>query len=96
MGAARSYDIAALIVEGTISTQLALEYHLQQNHFPPVPVAIVPQCIEAIEHAANEDWDHTITAPSGRDLSVSEWIDELHLQPFVEAWLATTEPDEEG
>ena len=86
MGSTQAYGWASMVAEGAIGLTLALESHLQFNHYPPVPTSIVPQCIEAIEHAAQEDWDHTITAPSGRELSVSEWIDELHLGPFVEAF----------
>ena len=32
-----------------LSLEAGLAYHLQANHYPPVPVAMVQPCIDAID-----------------------------------------------
>jgi len=53
----------------TIADELSLEaglaYHLQGNHYPPVPVAMVQPCIDAIDAYYEEDFDREINLPEG-------------------------------
>jgi hypothetical protein len=42
------------IAETEISFEQQIAWHLQGNHYPPIPTTMVQPCIEAI-HAYNED-----------------------------------------
>jgi len=48
-----------------LSLEAGLAYHLQANHYPPVPVAMVQPCIEAIDAYWEEDFDRAIEMPEG-------------------------------
>jgi len=48
-----------------LSIEAQLSYHLQANHYPPVPVSMVPVCIEAINAYWDDDTDKLITLPEG-------------------------------
>ena len=64
-------------------------YHLQNNLHPPVPLAMVETCIEAIEHANKEEWDSLITLPEGikykgeNTATVETIVDGHYLQDFI-------------
>jgi hypothetical protein len=72
----------------------ALEWHLQSNHFPPVPLDMVEPCLEAIELANSGDWNAGIPLPDGITWREGSWapawaiIEAHHLDPWVEeeAW----------
>jgi hypothetical protein len=89
------------IIEGEIIEELddALEevsdywklvaYHLQNNLHPPVPLAMVETCIEAISQAENENWDSLITLPEGikykgeSEATVETIVENHYLQDFI-------------
>jgi len=62
MGSNFAIDLAENI---DISLEQAIGYHLQGNHYPPVPLSMVPVCIQAIDFAHQEMWDETIEMPDG-------------------------------
>lgn len=68
----------------------ALAWHLQSNHYPPVPLAMIPACEEAIDHANTGDWDTLIQLPKGvfyrgdDKAPVSAIISQHHLDSFLE------------
>ena len=43
----------------------SLKFHLQANHYPPVPVTMVQPCIDAIDAYHDEDYDRQIELPDG-------------------------------
>ncbi len=43
----------------------AIGYHLQGNHYPPVPLIMVAPCIEAIDAYYEEDFNKEIEMPEG-------------------------------
>lgn len=43
----------------------ALLWHLQSNHYPPVPKSMIPVCKEAIDAANRGLWDDEIDLPDG-------------------------------
>jgi hypothetical protein len=59
MGYNTALDLADLDLE------VALGYHLQGNHYPPVPLSMVEPCIEAIDAYWDEDFDRAIEMPEG-------------------------------
>ena len=58
------YTTAVSLAED-VSLDTGIAYHLQSNHYPPVPVAMVQPCIEAIEAYQEEDFDRSISLPEG-------------------------------
>jgi hypothetical protein len=43
----------------------AIGYHLQGNHYPPVPLSMVQPCIDAIDAMHAEENDAPIALPEG-------------------------------
>jgi hypothetical protein len=72
-----------------IPLEQAIGYHLQGNHYPPVPLTMVEPCIEAIDAYYAEDYDLEIEMPEGVSYrgktTAPAWaiIEQHHLQ----AWL---------
>lgn len=61
MGAMRAMDIAE-----NFDLEEGITIHLRTNHYPPVPIEMLPTCIEAIDAVNSEsDWDKLITLPDG-------------------------------
>jgi hypothetical protein len=55
----------ALDLADELSLEAGLAIHLQANHYPPVPVAMVQPCIDAIDAYYDEDYGREITLPEG-------------------------------
>ena len=61
MGALQAMDIAE-----NFDLEEGIKIHLRTNHYPAVPIEMVPTCIEAIDAVNSEgDWDKLITLPTG-------------------------------
>jgi hypothetical protein len=60
MGYMTSLDLAE-----NVSIDAGLAYHLQANHYPPVPVSMVDACIASIEAYQEEDYHREIDLPEG-------------------------------
>jgi len=79
-----------------LSLEAGLAYHLQANHYPPVPVAMVDACIEAIDAYYEEDYSRQINLPEGvlwrgqESCPASAIVDAHHL----DAWLPQENYDE--
>jgi hypothetical protein len=58
------YNTAVSLSE-ELDLEVALGYHLQGNHYPPVPLSMVAPCIEAIDAYYDEDYDKLIEMPEG-------------------------------
>jgi hypothetical protein len=88
------------LADTTLDLETQLAYHLQGNHYPPIPKIMIQPCIEAIDAAYDEDWDRKINLPcDGVDkdgepfqitwkgntwTTASMLIDHAHLQWFIE------------
>lgn len=85
MGRMQAEDMKDLM-----SLDQALSWHLQSNHYPPVPLTMLPLCKEAIEHANVDDWDTLLKLPKGisykgsTKASVSAIVRQHHLETFLE------------
>ena len=62
MGMNTALDLAENI---DISLEQAIGYHLQGNHYPPVPLSMVQPCIEAIDAYHDNDAMREIEMPEG-------------------------------
>jgi hypothetical protein len=60
MGYTTAQDLA-----NELDLEVALGYHLQGNHYPPVPLSMVEPCIEAIDAYWDEDYNKLIEMPKG-------------------------------
>lgn len=65
MGNMQAMGYAGLVDDGTTGLTMALSAHLQSNHFPPVPLSMVPVCVEAIDLANQDDYDAMVDMPPG-------------------------------
>jgi hypothetical protein len=55
----------ALDLSNELDIEVAIGYHLQGNHYPPVPLSMVEPCIEAIDAFYDEDYNREIALPEG-------------------------------
>lgn len=66
-----------------------IAYHLQNNHYPAVPLSMVDICIEAIEKAELGEWDSLIKLPDGTQYkgedstTVEIIVESHHLHDFI-------------
>lgn len=78
-------------------------YHLQNNHYPPVPLNMVDTCLRAIEYANKGDYDTLIMLPEGTTYkgsthaSVEVIVESHHLHYFIKdkdrQIITVTDPD---
>ena len=79
----------ALALADDLSMEAGIAYHLQANHYPPVPVAMVQPCIDAIDAYWEEDYQRQIDLPKditwrGQNTAPASAIVEAH---HLDAWL---------
>ena len=55
----------ALDLAEELDLEVAIGYHLQGNHYPPVPLSMVQPCIDAIDTYYEEDYNRLIEMPEG-------------------------------
>lgn len=62
MGSNTALDLATNL---DLPLEKAIGYHLQGNHYPPVPLSMVKPCIEAIDAYHDNDAMREISMPIG-------------------------------
>jgi hypothetical protein len=88
MGYSTALDLAQ-----EFDLERSIGYHLQGNHYPPVPLSMVQPCIDAIDAYYDEDYRREIDLPQGvlwRG-QVTAPADAIIEQHHLNAWL----PEEE-
>jgi hypothetical protein len=60
MGSLQAREMA-----NTMSLEQALAWHLQANHYPPIPTSMVLPCSEAINAYWEDDLERAIALPEG-------------------------------
>jgi hypothetical protein len=69
----------------------AIAWHLESNHYPPVPSSMVPMCIAALDAVLAEEPDRRIDLPEGiafrGEPSAPAWavVEGHHLDAFLDA-----------
>jgi hypothetical protein len=86
MGSVTAIGLADSVLD--LETQLG--YHLQGNHYPPVPLSMVQPCIDAIDAYYDEDYNRYIAMPEGvfyKGMShapASAIVEQHHLEWFIQ------------
>jgi len=76
-------------VEEVSDTWKLVAYHLQNNHYPPIPLNMVDTCLRAIEYANEGDFNTIITLPEGtlykgaNTANVETIVESHHLHQFI-------------
>ena len=89
MGSLHAMEFSNMVEEGNISLEQTLEWHLTGNHYPPVPVSMVPVCLEAIRLCRLEKFDEMVELPKGiswkdqNSAPVYAIIEAHHLEHFI-------------
>lgn len=90
MGSRTASDIAESTRMGMLKLDIALEYHLTCNHYPPIPRSMIQPCKRAIQYANRGEWDHRIKLPKGISYKgsnlapVGAMIETHHLDRFLD------------
>lgn len=95
MGTMNAMGMAEAVQEGSLDLDTALVWHLSANHFPPISEAFLPVAKQAIDLANDDDWDTVLTMPNGRDSSVGEIVEGMHLSAFLAEQADDLEDDDE-
>ena len=79
----------ALDLSNELDIEVAIGYHLQGNHYPPVPLSMVEPCIEAIDAFYDEDYNREIALPEGISWrgQVTAPASAIIEQHHLDAWL---------
>ena len=78
------------ISQSDLTLEQKLDWHLQGNFYPPIPLSMVLPCIEAIELANQGYWSAEIKMPEGvyykgKDTApVSSMIEQHRLEAFID------------
>ncbi len=70
MGNSVAAGYADAIDQGLCSLDSALAAHLQSNHYPPLPMELVPVCVKAIKRIEYGSPDRRIQLPTGMRLAM--------------------------
>ena len=65
MGNMHATEFASMTKAGEISIDDALRWHLQANHYPPIPASMIEPCKKAIEACQEQDWHKPVELPEG-------------------------------
>lgn len=71
-----------------LTMEQALTWHLQVNHYPPVPKEMVPVCMEAIDAYWEDNLDKEVALPEGvffRGMPTAPARD-IIIQHHLDAW----------
>lgn len=90
MGNLQAQEFASMVEDEGLDLTTALEWHLTANHFPPLPLELVPVAVKVIDLANQEDWDAEVELPEGvtyKDRGtapVYACVEAWHLDAFLE------------
>ena len=77
----------ALKVLDLITLEGDLRWHLQNNHYPPVPDVMIPIALKAVVLCRNDQFNKTIEVPIehrlGWMLPAYMIVEIYHLEPYV-------------
>lgn len=87
MGSMQASEMAGQVTQGALSLCAAMDWHLQFNHYPPVPAAWSPVCIAVVERFNGGDTDLTYMVDNpvrdSETVEASKVVTVLHLDSFL-------------
>ena len=90
MGYGNALGMAEQVVNGLVSLENALHYHLTANHYPPFPAYMVTPAQQAIQLGNQGEWDQLVDLPEGvrhntygASVPAQVVIASLHLEVFL-------------
>jgi hypothetical protein len=89
MGSMQAAEFSLLVDQGALKLRVALEWHLTANHYPPVPLSMLPVCERAIAKAKKGRWESRVRLPKGCTFKgsiyapVHEVVTGHHLDTFI-------------
>ena len=89
MGSMTAMGLAENARNGLGSLRLNVACHLQSNHYPSLPLSLVPVALRAIRYANKEQWHKRVRMPKNlsfrgmRLAPVGDLIESLHLEFFL-------------
>jgi hypothetical protein len=89
MGRTGAMGMAAAVGDSTISLEAAIHWQLTSNHYPPLPVSLIPAAMRALKAARKEQWHRKVLMPKEikfrglRLAPVGDLIEALHLEDFI-------------
>lgn len=87
MGHMQAMDLASTDL---VDRSMALMMHLRSNHYPPVPLEMVPVCEAAIDAANDGRFGAEISLPDGVEwrgqdhVPAHRVIEDFHLEAWIE------------
>lgn len=91
MGHSQAVGMAEAVRDGLTDLDAALQYHLQVNHYPPLPNEAIGIAKDAAQWCAQDEPDRQVQTPTGL-WPAWKIVQGWHLGPFVDAM---SEEDEE-
>src|SRR5512139_2014735 len=91
MGSTFARDMAESVKLDDVKLDVALEYNLRCNHYPPLPLSLIPACKQAIENANMGEWEERVQLPDGiswrgqTSAPTSECVCGWHLEWFLQS-----------
>jgi len=77
--------------EGLMTEDEALRIHLTSNHYPPIPLMMLPVAKRALEKARRGEWEKKLRMPKdvthkvyGKLVPVHEVMSHMHLDTFLD------------
>jgi hypothetical protein len=89
MGATQAHAFAEAVNDGEVSIKDAIAWHLQSNHYPPVPSIMVEPCIEAISNVEAGFPEDEVALPEGvsfrgrKTAPARDIVEQHHLYAFI-------------
>ena len=83
-------SLQAVEMAEALEIEEALRWHLQVNHYPPIPTEMVAVCIEAIQAVNDYDENREVELPAGVTYKGSPTapahaiVTGHHLDPWIE------------
>jgi hypothetical protein len=82
----------AVDLKELVKLDVALEVHLRNNHYPPLPLSLIPVCKQIIKNINNGESDKMVKLPEGITThrkygkTIPSYIgaESWHLYPFCE------------
>ena len=78
----------AMEMVNLISLEQSIRWHLQCNHYPPVPNVMIPIAVKAVMLCREDRFDDTVVTffeyqPCGWSLPAYVIVEAYHLEPWV-------------